>query len=278
MVHWNVNPDIVKLGPITIRWYGLLFATSFIVGYEIMVKIFRKEKKNEDDLNDLIWYMILGTVIGARLGHVFFYDPSYYLSHPIEILEIWKGGLASHGAAIGILIALYYYAKKKPDQSYLWILDRIAIPVALAGFFIRTGNLFNSEIIGKPTHLPWAFVFERVDNVPRHPTPIYEALAYLAIFFFLWKLYRSKNGKFPDGYLFSLFLILVFTFRFFVEFIKVDQSAFERGMILDMGQLLSIPLIIVGVFLYWKIQKKKKEKPINNNKTNIRHKHKNKNK
>ncbi len=250
---WDVSPDIFSLGPITIRWYGLLFAASFIVGFYIMQKIFALESKKENDLNDLVWYMILGTVIGARLGHCFFYNPEYYLSNPIKILMVWEGGLASHGAAIGILIAVYLYSKKKNDQTYLWVLDRVVITVALAGFFIRTGNLFNSEIIGKPSDLPWAVVFVNADvsdpMVPRHPAQFYEALAYLLIFVLLIMIYRKRKQNLNDGFIFGLFLFLVFTFRFFVEFIKEDQSAFEAGMLLNMGQILSIPLILGGIAL-----------------------------
>lgn len=259
MIRWDVNPEILSLGPIHIRWYGLLFATAFVVGYEIMTKIFKQEHKNLDDLNDLVWYMILGTVIGARLGHCLFYNPEYYLSHPIEILKIWKGGLASHGAAIGILTAIYLYSKKKKDQSFLWTMDRVVITVALGGAFIRTGNLFNSEIIGKPTDVPWAFIFVRahVANplVPRHPTQIYEALAYLISFFILYHIYKKNKGKPVDGYLFGLFLILVFGFRFFVEFFKEVQEPFERGLALDMGQLLSIPLVLAGIYLLIRAKK-----------------------
>ncbi len=253
MINWDVSPEIFSIGPITIRWYGLLFASAFLVGFQIMTKIFKQEKKNLDDLNDLVWYMILGTVIGARLGHCLFYNPSYYLSHPMEILMVWKGGLASHGAAIGILIAIYLYSKKKKDQPFLWVMDRVVITVALGGSFIRLGNLFNSEIIGKPTDLPWGFKFIRahIDDplIPRHPTQLYESLAYLITFFILYKIYNSGKGKTAQGYLFGLFLILVFGFRFFVEFLKENQTYFEEGMLLNMGQILSIPLIILGIYL-----------------------------
>ncbi len=219
-----------------------------------MRKIFAAEGKKEDDLNDLLWYMIIGTVVGARLGHCLFYNPEFYLSHPLEILMIWHGGLASHGAAIGILIAIYLYSKKKADQPFLWVIDRVVITVALAGFFIRTGNLFNSEIIGRQTDVPWAFIFERVDNIPRHPTQIYEATAYLLIFLWLFTLYQKHGSKLKDGFLFGLFLILVFTFRFFVEFFKEYQEAWEKGMALDMGQILSIPLIIAGLVILYKLK------------------------
>jgi phosphatidylglycerol---prolipoprotein diacylglyceryl transferase len=247
-----VSPDIVTIGPFTIRWYGLLFALSFIVGFQIMTVFFRKEKRNENDLNDLIWYMILATVLGARLGHCFFYNPVYYLSHPLEILMVWKGGLASHGAAIGILTAIYLFVKKKKEYTFLWILDRIVITAALAGFFIRMGNLFNSEILGKQSDVPWAFIFASVDNVPRHPAQLYEAIAYLIVFGFLFWYYNRTKANFKPGMIFGLFLVLVFLFRFFVEFIKEDQTYFEQGMVLNMGQLLSIPLIFAGLFLVFR--------------------------
>ncbi|MHB8929102.1 MAG: prolipoprotein diacylglyceryl transferase [Melioribacteraceae bacterium] len=256
MIYWNVNPDIFSIGPITIRWYGLFFAMSFLVGYQIMLVIFNKEKKSEQDLNDLVWVMILGTVLGARIGHCLFYNPSYYLRHPEEILQIWKGGLASHGAAIGIMIAIYFYVRKRKDMTYLWIFDRIVITVALAGFFIRMGNLFNSEIIGKPTNSSWGFVFTSVDMIPRHPAQLYESIAYLFIFFFLFWYYFKKEGKFKQGLIFGLFLVLVFSFRFFVEFFKENQSSFEAGMFLNMGQLLSIPLVILGIYLLFRKEKK----------------------
>ena len=192
-ITWSISPEIFSIGPIHIRWYGLLFATSFIFGFKIMEWIYTKEKKNLDDLNDLIWFMILGTVIGARLGNCIFYNPEYYLSNPIEILKVWTGGLASHGAAVGILIAIYLYSKKKKDQSFLYVMDRIVIGVALAAFFIRTGNLFNSEIIGQPTDLPWGFIFTSVDDIPRHPTQLYEAFSYLASFFVLAFVYKKTD-------------------------------------------------------------------------------------
>ena len=229
---------------------------SFLVGYQIMLVIFNKEKKSEQDLNDLVWVMILGTVLGARIGHCLFYNPSYYLRHPEEILQIWKGGLASHGAAIGIMIAIYFYVRKRKDMTYLWIFDRIVITVALAGFFIRMGNLFNSEIIGKPTNSSWGFVFTSVDMIPRHPAQLYESIAYLFIFFFLFWYYFKKEGKFKQGLIFGLFLVLVFSFRFFVEFFKENQSSFEAGMFLNMGQLLSIPLVLLGIYLLFRKEKK----------------------
>ncbi len=256
MINWNVSPDIFSIGPITIRWYGLLFAMSFIVGYQIMVIIFKRENKSEHDLNDLVWYMILGTVLGARLGHCLFYNPDYYLSHPLEILQIWKGGLASHGAGIGIITALILYTRKKKEISFLWIMDRVVITVALSGFFIRLGNLFNSEIIGKPTNGNWGFVFVSVDNIPRHPAQLYEAIAYLLIFIFLLSFYFRVKGKFKNGLLFGMFLVSIFGFRFFVEFLKEIQSPFEQNLFLNLGQLLSIPFVILGIYFLFRKDKK----------------------
>ena len=173
----------------------------------------------------------------------------YWRSNPIEILKIYRGGLASHGAAVGILIALYLFVKKRNGIGYFWILDRVVITVALAGFFIRMGNLFNSEIIGTQTDLPWSFVFVSIDSVPRHPTQLYEAIAYLIIFVVLFRLYKSRYKVLQEGYIFGLFLVSIFGFRFFVEFLKENQTYFEEGMSLNMGQILSIPLVLYGVYL-----------------------------
>jgi phosphatidylglycerol---prolipoprotein diacylglyceryl transferase len=249
MYQWDVSPDIFSLGPFTIRWYGLLFALSFIIGYQLMQVIYKKEKRAENDLNDLVWYMILGTVLGARLGHCLFYNPAYYLSNPIEILHVWKGGLASHGAAIGILLSIYIYVRIKKNFTFLWVMDRIVITVALSGFFIRMGNLFNSEIIGRPTDGTWGFIFTAIDNVPRHPAQLYEAIFNLMVFIFLISLYFRKWDKLKEGEIFGYFLVLVFSFRFLVEFIKENQTYFEEGLFLNMGQLLSLPLILAGAIL-----------------------------
>ncbi len=248
-IHWHVSPTIFSLGPVSVRWYGLLFAMSFVVGYFIMLRIFRKENIPEPLLDRLSMYMLIATVVGARLGHVLFYEPESYLAHPLDILKIWQGGLASHGAAIGIIAALLLFARKT-RQPFLWVIDRIVIVVALAGFFIRTGNLFNSEIYGNLTQLPWGFIFERAgETLPRHPTQIYEGLCYLGIFIFLLWYYFQKNGKPRPGFLFGFFLVSVFGFRLLVEFIKEPQVNFENSMALNMGQLLSIPFIIGGIIL-----------------------------
>jgi prolipoprotein diacylglyceryl transferase len=258
MIHWNVDPEIVRIGFFSLRYYSLLFMLSFLIGIYIMRWIFKQENKNPDDVDSLLIYTLFGTIIGARLGHCLFYDPVYYLSDPIRILKVWEGGLASHGAAIGILYAIYLYTKKHKDQPYLWLMDRVVITVALAAFFIRLGNLFNSEIIGKPADVPWAFVFDRVDNVPRHPSQLYEAFAYLIIFIVIFNIYKKYKANLPQGLIFGYFLIGIFGFRIFVEFYKENQSAFEAGMILDMGQILSIPLVLAGIYFVYRAKKEYK--------------------
>lgn len=247
IIPWDPDPEIFRIGSFAIRWYGLLFASSFLFGYIIMKKFFANEKVKEDILDRLTVYIALGTIIGARLGHCLFYEPSYYLRNPVEILKIWHGGLASHGGAIGILIALWLFERKE-KKGYFWALDRIAIVTALAGFFIRMGNLMNSEIYGVETTLPWGFVFLRNNEVvPKHPTQIYEGLSYLIIFFILYRWYWKKKGNIYQGLLISVFLILVFSARFMIEFVKEPQVEFEKSMILNMGQILSIPFILAGI-------------------------------
>ncbi len=267
---WNVSPDIFSfpdwlplLGGRAVRWYGLLFAASFVVGYFIMQKIFRREKIEDKVLDELSTYMLIATVVGARLGHCLFYEPDYYLARPLEILKVWEGGLASHGAAMGIILALYFFSKKN-KKSLLWTLDRIVLVVALAGFFIRTGNLMNSEIFGHVTSLPWGFTFVNYHDPalnadPRHPTQIYEGLFYLGSFIFLYYSYFKRNmGQKQPGYLFAMFLILIFGIRFFVEFLKEPQVGFENNMTLNMGQWLSIPFVFAGIYLLIKGRKQSK--------------------
>jgi len=251
---WDVDPEIFKIGPIAVRWYGLLFALGFLLGYYIVERMFKKEGIPLEWLEKLFLYTMIATVVGARLGHVFFYGWEFYSQHPIEIIKIWRGGLASHGATIGILAALYFYSKKVSKKSILWVLDRVAIPVALAGFFIRTGNLMNSEIIGTQTELSWGFQFVRASIyeplAPRHPAQLYEAICYLFSFGILMYMYWKTNAKEIAGRLIGAFFMLIFTARFFIEFIKENQEAFEEGMTLNMGQWLSIPFILLGAYLF----------------------------
>lgn len=263
IIPWNVNPEIFRIGNFAVRWYGLLFASGFVFGYYIMRRIFKNEGLGDATLDRLTVYMAIGTIVGARLGHCFFYEPEYYLAHPLEILKVWHGGLASHGAAIGILLALWLFVRKE-KKPFIWIIDRVVIVVALAGVLIRLGNLMNSEIYGVETTLPWGFVFLRNgENAPKHPTQIYEALAYLITFGILMRIYWKNMGKQKPGLLFGLFLIFVFGSRFFVEYIKEDQVAFEAGMKLNMGQWLSIPLVVAGIaILIWALINKKAPAPV----------------
>lgn len=277
VVPWDVNPEIFRIGSFAVRWYGLLFASSFLFGYIIMKKIFDNEGLGIEVLDRLTIYMAVGVIVGARLGHCLFYEPSYYLSNPVEILKIWHGGLASHGAAIGILIALWLFVRKE-RKDYTWIIDRIAIVVALSGFFIRMGNLMNSEIYGMETTVPWGFVFLRNgETVPKHPTQIYEGLAYLLIFVLLYSIYWKNKGRHIQGVLISLALILIFTARFFIEFLKEDQVAFEAGMKYNMGQLLSIPFAVAGfVWLYLSLKQGKRvvikpQKPVSGQSRKTKH-------
>jgi len=347
-VLWEVTPEIFKIGDFAIRWYGLLFALGFLIGQQLLIRIYKWEGRSEKEVETLTVYMVIATVIGARLGHVLFYQPEYYFQHPLEILQIWKGGLASHGAAIGILVAIYLYTRKYTGQSYLYLLDRLVITVAFAGCLIRLGNLMNSEIIGKPTNFPTAFIFvhnaesglkesypalirnidivkngrdttiggfkytglnilmdltpgdyskERavedvvttlrgnsyfledlltpatlhwrvngdkaiipVLGIPRHPAQIYESVSCFFIFLLLFGIYKRKKENTPEGRLFGLFIVLVFTLRFLYEFLKAPQVNFERSMVLNMGQLLSIPLVIAGLYIL--IQSYRKQKKI----------------
>ena len=258
-ITWDVDPEIFSIGSLSIRWYGLMFAMAFLSGYLVFTKALNIKRLDAEMLDQLLIYVAIGVIAGARLGHCLFYEPAYYLSNPVEILKIWKGGLASHGAAIGILLAIWLYIKKH-KLSFLWLMDRLVIVVPLAGAFIRTGNLFNSEIYGRATDVPWAFLFVRdrvidpvtgsvLPNVPSHPTQIYEALSYLLIFAVLFIIYKKKKDELRDGFIFGLFLILLFTARFFIEFIKNEQVSFEVGMLLNMGQLLSLPFILIGIGL-----------------------------
>jgi len=355
---WDVSPEIAPDASfgISVRYYGILFALGFFFGQLLLTRIFKAEGKPLKDIESITMYMLVATVLGARLGHCLFYEPEYYLSHPLEILMVWKGGLASHGAAVGILTAIYLYSRKRPDQSYLWVLDRVAIMVALAGALIRTGNLMNSEIIGKPTNVPWAvefvhgsreaiedsfetilnrldiakanndtmidgqtlselryhFVFEPYkfspesvpvfleshlptvlnryedaqDNVllitnllkpevkvneqgqvevwasiyaiPRHAAQVYEAISTFILFLLLLSIWAKYKSSLPEGRLFGLFMFVLFTLRFSYEFLKKNQVEFENNLPFNMGQMLSIPMLLIGAWVLWQSFKEKK--------------------
>ena len=269
-ITWNVDPVAFSLGSLQVRWYGICWAVGFLLGYLLMSKVYKREKMPDWSMDSLLVYMLISTVVGARLGHCLFYEPEYYLPHPIEMLKIWEGGLASHGGAIGILIGLWLYVRKfnkstkkqkgeKQHITYLWLLDRIVIPVCLVGALIRLGNVFNSEIYGTPTTLPWGFVFERGNErffneagelLPCHPTGLYEAFfCLLAMALLLWMYYKRDLGDKRPGLMFGTFLIIIFGSRIGIEFLKIVQVAFENNMTFDMGQWLSVPFVIVGIVM-----------------------------
>lgn len=256
-IHWNPNPEIINILGISIRYYGLLFVSGLIICLYILGWIFKKENIPAKDLEKLSIYGMIGILAGARLGHCLFYEPAYYFSHPIEMIlpiQITDGGikftgyrgLASHGGALGLIIALIFYSRKT-KHSIIDTLDLIAVVTGIGGGFIRLANLMNSEIIGMPTSKSWAFIFERVDNIPRHPAQLYEAICYFIIFGITFSLYRTKRSHLKNGFFFGLTLVLIFTARFFIEFIKERQVEFEENMQLDMGQILSFPYIIIGI-------------------------------
>ncbi len=262
-IHWNVSPEIFSLGPIHVRWYGLLFAIGFLFGYNQGERMFKHENIDLKWLESLFIYLIVATIIGARLGHVLFYGPHFdiyssngvllergYFSHPIEILYVWQGGLASHGGVLGIIIGMIIWSMKVSKRNLLWVLDRVVVPSVFVGALIRLGNLMNSEIYGIPTSLPWGFIFERNHEIiAKHPTQIYESLGYLITFGVLYYMYWKTKAKDYQGLLVGVFFIFVFSIRFLIEFIKEVQESFEKGMSLNMGQWLSIPFITAGIVL-----------------------------
>jgi prolipoprotein diacylglyceryl transferase len=254
-LHWGISPEIFRIGGFALRYYSLGFMLAFAASYMVLLHVVRREGRPREMLDRLLVYIIAGTLAGARLGHCLFYDWAYYKVHFWEMILpfTFSGGqitftgyqgLASHGGAIGIVLAaaLFSYRYRVP---LMWLLDRLALVVPLAGALIRTGNFFNAEIIGKPASLPWAVVFTRVDALPRHPAQLYEALCYVIIFVLLWRLYREHPAP---GQLFGWLLTAVFSARFLIEFVKENQVAFENGRLLNMGQLLSIPMIILGIY------------------------------
>lgn len=254
-ITWNVNPEIISW-PISVRWYGLMFAIGFWLGFNIVARMFKREGAPERWLGILLLWVGAGTIVGARLGHVFFYQWDYYSQHPIEILYTWEGGLASHGGAIGVILGVILFSIITSHRNPLWTFDRLVVAIALVGGLIRIGNLMNSEIFGYATDLPWGFKFVRssewhylYEGLACHPTQIYEALCYFALFGLLMWLYWKKNAGERPGLIFGTFLVGIFLPRFFIEFIKNDQVAFEANMTLNMGQWLSIPFVLAGTIL-----------------------------
>lgn len=274
-ITWDVNPKIFEIFGHEIRWYGLLWTIGLLLAIIIVQKIFKREQLPEKWFDSLFVYMIVGIIVGARLGHCLFYEPHYYLSHPFRILEIWKGGLASHGGVIGIIIAVWLYSRKVTKESMLWTFDRVMVPTGFTAAMIRIGNLMNHEIYGGPTDLPWGFRF--VDNLgqwmhgappiytePSHPTQIYEALIYLLVFGITMWMYWRTDARKREGLILGVGITIIFVARFLIEFIKnVQVEDFEiplresTGLI--MGQWLSIPFILWGIWLIWRASTKKIE-------------------
>lgn len=269
-IHWNPDPELINIFGISIRYYGLLFVSGLILSIYFLGRIYKRENLPSQHLEKLSIYSMIGILAGARLGHCLFYEPAYYLSHPLEmILPVtfppdggikFTGyqGLASHGGAFGLLIALYFYSRKT-KHAMIDTIDLIAVVAALGSAFIRLANFMNSEIIGIPTIKPWGVIFERVDNVPRHPAQLYEAIAYFIIFAVMMLLYYKMRAKLKNGFFFGLVLVLIFTARFIIEFVKENQVDFENSMTFNMGQLLSLPYIFAGlgfmIFGLWKTKK-----------------------
>lgn len=255
-INWNPSPEIISIGPISLRWYGLLFALGFLLGLYIVKRMFEEEKAPEKWLDSAFIYIVVGAVLGARLGHVFFYDWDYYSQHLSEIPKVWHGGLASHGGALGIFVAIFIYSRVVTKKSMLWLMDKIAAPAALAGLFIRTGNLMNSEIIGRPTDVSWAFVFEKVDQIPRHPVQIYEALFYFLSFIIIYYAYWKLEMRKKQGFSFGLFMVLVWGGRFIMEFFKdrkhVEGMAEHMQASISTGQMLSVPFILIGLYFMFR--------------------------
>jgi phosphatidylglycerol---prolipoprotein diacylglyceryl transferase len=253
-IEWTASPEIVQIGPLSLRWYGLLFALGFLLGLFMVRRMFLAEKAPEEWLDKCFMYMVIGTIIGARLGHVFFYDWVYYSQHLAEIPQIWKGGLASHGGAIGIIIALWFFSRNVSKKPLLWILDKVVVPTALAACFIRLGNLMNSEILGKPTGNDSGFIFKLVDDIPRHPAQLYESVAYLLIFGLLYYTYWYTDKVKKQGYIFGMFLVFAFVARMIIEHFKASQGGFETafGNVLSTGQLLSIPFVLAGLYFMFR--------------------------
>lgn len=245
---WNGSPEMFSIGPLTLRWYGVLFAAGFMIAASITARMFQRQGQDVKTLDSLVGWMIAGTIVGARLGHTLIYEPEIYLADPIRILKVWEGGLASHGGTLGAMLAAWWWNRKSRTGSYLSLIDWISYPTALVCAMIRMGNFFNSEILGRPTDVPWAIIFARVDTLPRHPAMLYESLSYWIIFVILGVMWR-RHAERREGLMFGTFMASLFGARFLIEFFKEVQVPAEQGMSLDYGQLLSIPFILAGLIL-----------------------------
>ncbi len=268
-ITWNPSPNVFTIPIIDwpVRWYGLSWAMAFIGCHFFMNRIFRTEGRTDKQLDSLTLYIIIATILGARLGHCLFYQPEYYLANPLDILKVYEGGLASHGGAIGIIIGMWLYCRTT-KESWIWLFDRLVVVVPFASFMIRFGNLMNSEIVGKQTDAPWGFKFLQNDDdlmnldrmgidIPvRHPTQLYEAFFYIILFVFFYWLWKNKRQAVGKGFTFGLFCVLMFAFRFLIEYLKEIQVDSEANQILNNGQLLSIPFILVGLYMMWSSKKR----------------------
>ncbi len=249
---WSIDPILFHFGFLKIHWYGLFFALGIFIAYYLLLKEAQSEGVDTQKVEAIFVPTVIGIIIGARLVHCFFYEPDYYISHPLEILKVWKGGLASHGGISGGILGLWWGARRY-GVSFMWILSRLSVFALLTASFIRIGNFFNSEILGKATELPWGIIFARIDPLPRHPVMLYEAFGYLVIFILLYiQLYRSIKDKALDWILAGEALILIFTLRIALEWFKTPQADYSTGLILNVGQLLSLPFLIIGagMFIY----------------------------
>lgn len=259
---WNIDPEIFRFGPLAVRWYSLAFVIGFFFGEKYVGKILMtKYKFSEQDVSKLLFYMLGGTFIGARLGHVLFYQPDYYFSNPLEIIQVWKGGLASHGGFFGVIASIFLYIRKYKNISFLALTDICSAPSLFVGSLIRIGNFMNSEIVGHPSNVPWAIIFKRNDLIPRHPSQIYESIGYFAVAVTAYILYRKFSEVWVSGRILGATLFLGFLFRIFIEPFKENQVSFENGLFMNMGQILSIPFVIIGLIMALNIGKKLKNKP-----------------
>lgn len=271
-INWDFDPEIANILGFPLKYYGLLFACGLIISMRVLKKIFKTENLNDNAYEALFIYGILGIFVGARLGHCIFYDFDYYSKNLLEIILpikktlnggykfIGYAGLASHGGTIGLIFSLYLFSKKYKIQ-YLKVLDLIALVAPIGATFIRLANLMNSEMIGNPTNIPWAFIFKKIDNIPRHPAQLYEAISYLIIFLVVYTIYKTKNIKLGGGFYFGLVITLIFLMRILIEFVKINQVQFEDKMPLNMGQILSVPFIIIGIyFIFYNLRNKENYK------------------
>lgn len=255
---WDIDPELIRLGPLGIRYYGLMFVIGFTSMEFVVKRIFKSRGLDPNLVSSLTLHIFGGTFIGARLAHCFFYSPEYYLSNPLDILKVWEGGLASHGGFAGVIIATYIFFKKHKDQlKFFWLMDVISGPCLFVGSLIRIGNFFNSEIVGRPTDLPWGIVFAKVDTFARHPAQLYESLGYFTISMILFSMYRFRFDQWKKGYILCNAIMISFGFRFFIEFVKDNQSTISDGFAINMGQILSLMFMSFGAFLFWKIRNSK---------------------